>query len=187
MSAENPEKKLVSYAAKAITNGKTIIYPTDTVYGIGCSINSPDSVLKVYSLKNRDLDKPLSIAFPDLETAKKYVLLSLKEEEFIKQRLGKPYTFIALKRENVPDNVTPGLDTVGIRIIDHQVVKQIITTAGVPIVTTSANISGKKAPVEYSEIDKVLLDNVDIAIDSGRCRIGTPSKIVDLRTGKILR
>ncbi len=187
IDAENPEKGLVSYAAKAISDGKTIIYPTDTVYGLGCSMNSVKAVRNVYALKKRDLNKPLSIAFPDLETAKRYVLLDAREEAFIKECLGKPYTFIVRKRVNVPDNVTSGLDSVGIRIIDHPIVKGIIAAAGVPIISTSANLSGKKPPAECGEIDKELLENVDIVIDSGRCLIGTPSKIVDLRTGKTLR
>jgi len=187
LNAENPEKDLVSYAAKEIASGKTIVYPTDTVYGLGCSIKSIDAVRKVFAIKKRDMDKPLSVAFPDLETAKGYVLLDAGEEGYIKKHLDEPFTFIVRKRENISDTITSGMDTVGIRIIDHPVVKRLIYTAKVPIVTTSANITGDKPPADFREIDKEILEKADLAIDSGRCRVGKPSKIINLVTGEILR
>ena len=187
ISAENPDKRLVSHAAKAILEGNIIIYPTDTVYGLGCSISSEDSVKRIFEIKGRSPAKPLSIAFPDVESAKKYAFLEAKDEEYIKKNINEPLTFIVRKKELVPDYVTAGMETVGIRIPDNKIVKEMLLSAKIPVITTSANISGEKAPAAFQEINKKILDKVDLAIDSGTCRAKVPSKIVNLLTGKVLR
>ncbi len=183
---ENPELQKIIFVSKAIKEGKIIIYPTDTVYGIGCNINS-DSVSRIFEIKKRKLGKPLSVAFSDLDMVKKYALVTKKDERFIKEHIHEPYTFIVRKRVNVPDIVTSGKNKLGIRIIDHKLVREIINSANVPIITTSANISGKKAPESVDEIDDEIKKQVDVIIDSGPCRIGTPSKVIDLKTRRILR
>jgi len=187
ISAENPDKRLVSHAAKAILEGNIIIYPTDTVYGLGCSISSEDSVKRIFEIKGRSPAKPLSIAFPDVESAKKYAFLEAKDEEYIKKNINEPLTFIVRKKELVPDYVTAGMETVGIRIPDNKIVKEMLLSAKIPVITTSANISGEKAPAAFQEINKEILEKVDLAIDSGTCRAKVPSKIVNLLTGKVLR
>jgi L-threonylcarbamoyladenylate synthase len=187
ISAESPDNKLVSLAAKAILDGKVIIYPTDTVYGLGCSISSAKSVKRVSDIKKRSADKPLSIAFPNIESARKYVFLDADDEEYIKKNINEPLTFIVRKNELVPGYVTAGMDTVGIRIPDNKIVKELLLLAGIPIITTSANLSGEKAPGTFQEISKEVLEKADLAIDSGPCRAKVPSKIVNLLTGEVLR
>jgi len=182
---ENPEKELIALASTAINDGKILIYPTDTVYGIGCSITG--NIKKIFEIKKRSRKNPLSVAFSSLEMVKRYVFLTSKEECFIRDNILKPYTFVARKRESIPELITAGKNTVGIRIPNHRVVKGMIENAGIPIITTSANISGKKAPVSFDEIDEEIIAKVDLAIDSGRCRVGKPSLVIDLRSGKILR
>jgi len=183
---ENPEKELIILASNAIGEGKILIYPTDTVYGIGCSVKSRN-VKKIFEIKKRSKKNPLSVAFSSLEMVKRHVFLMSKEEGFIKDNILKPYTFIARKRKSISDTITAGKNTVGIRIPDHKVVKDIIENAGIPIITTSANISGEKAPVSFDEIDEGIIAKVDLAIDSGICRIGKPSAVIDLKSGKFLR
>lgn len=183
---DNPDKDRIIFVASAIRKGKIIIYPTDTVYGIGCNINS-DSVSRIFEIKKRSLDRPVSVAFSDLDMVKKYAFLEKDDERFIKEHIHEPYTFIVRKMENVPDIVTSGKNTLGIRIIDHKVVREIINAANVPIITTSANVSGKKAPKSVDEIDDEIKKKADLIIDSGPCRIGIPSKVIDLKTGRILR
>ena len=187
INAENPEKDLVSHAARAILEGKVVIYPTDTVYGLGCAISREESVKRVFEIKKRSMDKPLSIAFPDIESAKKYVSLDAREEEYIKKNIEEPFTFIVRKKKNVPDNVTAGMGTVGIRIPYHEVIKAVLHSAKVPVITTSANVSGEKPPASFQEISKKILGKADLAIDSGPCRVGLPSKIVNVLTGETLR
>ncbi len=186
INPENPEKEILSIASKAIKNGKIIVYPTDTVYGLGCAINS-DSVRKIFEIKNRNMKNPLSVAFSSLDMAEKYTLLEEGERRFIKKHINEPYTFVVKRKLNIPDIVTGGRDSVGIRIINNLIVKRIIQLSAIPIITTSANISGKKAPASVEEIDNKIKNSVDMILDSGPCRIGVPSRIIDLSTGRILR
>ncbi len=186
ISAEKPEKDLVSLAAGRIALGKVIVYPTDTVYGIGCRLD-PLSVKRVFEIKNRSPDKPLSIAFKDLRSAKEYVSLTKKEEKYIKEHLDKPLTYVVKKSDKVPDIVTGGLDTVGIRIIDNPFVRELLSIVGEPIITTSANVSGGKAPASIAGIDKSVLEAADLVIDCGPCRLGVPSGVVNAASGVVIR
>lgn len=187
INAENPEKGFISYAAEEIKNGGILIYPTDTVYGLGCSIKAEDSIKKIFEIKKRSLKNPLSVAFSDLRMAKEYILLSSEEEGFIKKHIDEPFTFVVKKKRNILDIITANRDTVGIRIPNHMVIKKLLSSVKVPIITTSANISGKKAPAKVREIDKEIMERVDLVIDSGPCKIGIPSRVIDISTGRILR
>lgn len=187
INAENPERKFISYAANEIKNGKLLIYPTDTVYGLGCSIKFENSIKKIFEIKKRNLNNPLSVAFSDLKMAKRYVLLSLEEEKFIKEHIDDPFTFIVKKKKNILDIITANRDKVGIRIPNHQIVKGLLSFVKEPIITTSANISGENAPSRVEEINKEIIGKVDLIIDSDPCKIGLPSKVIDLSTGEILR
>jgi len=186
INAENPEKELVSFVAREVALGRIIIYPTDTVYGIGCRLD-PYSVKKIFEIKKRSLDKPLSIAFKDLASAKKYISLTSEEERYIKEHLDKPMTFVVKKKETVPDIVTGGRDKVGIRIIDNPFVRELLSCACEPIITTSANVSGEKAPASITEISGGLLKNADLVIDCGPCKLGIPSIVVYPATGELIR
>jgi len=186
INPDNPEKDLVTFVSNEIRNGKVIIYPTDTVYGLGCSIYS-ENVRRIFDIKKRNLKNPLSIAFSDLDMLKKYVILNKEEERFIRENINDPYTFVVRKRHNIPDIITAGREKVGVRIPNLRLTREVIRHAKVPIITTSANISGEKAPSDFKEIDDRIKRKVDLLIDSGRCKIGTPSRVIDLETMEILR
>lgn len=181
-----PNKSLIVLASNALKEGKILVYPTDTVYGIGCSPSS-EKVGEIFRIKKRSLDRPLSIACSDIDMVKEYTSLSPKEEAFIRENIKKPYTFIVRKKRAVPDIVTSGKNTVGVRIPDHPLLKEIIATAGTPIITTSANISGEPSPAGFEEIPERIISMADLAIDSGRCGIGKPSKVVDVKNRAVLR
>jgi L-threonylcarbamoyladenylate synthase len=185
--ADKPEKDLVSRVASELRKGSIIIYPTDTVYGIGCSIKALDSVKRIYDIKERKYNKPLSVAFSSLDEAKKYVIIGPAEEEYVKKHLKEPYTYVVLRKEDIPDIVTGGLKTVGIRIMNHELMKEVLIAADVPIITTSANLSGGKSPASVEEIDKELLDKADLVLDAGPCRTGVPSTVLELAGRKVLR
>lgn len=187
VGAYTSQSSLVSRVASEIRRGSVIIYPTDTVYGIGCSIKAVGSVKRVYEIKGRAYDKPLSVLFSSLEEVRAYAKLSPKEEEYIREHMSEPYTFVVKKKRSVPSIVTGGLDTVGVRIINLDLVKEILVAAGVPIITTSANLSGEKPPVSVEEINRAVLEKVDLVLDSGPCRIGRPSTVLEISSGKVLR
>jgi L-threonylcarbamoyladenylate synthase len=186
-NADHFDGFLVSIVSQQIREGAVIIYPTDTVYGIGCSIDKVDSVKRIFEIKCREQDKPLSVAFPSIEMAKKYAEISPADEDYMKEHINEPLTFVVKKKPSVPDFVTAGLDTVGIRIPDNEVLRKMLTAADMPIITTSVNFSGQKAPTKVGDIDMRIIEQVDLVIDSGPCRIGKPSKVIDLASGKVLR
>jgi L-threonylcarbamoyladenylate synthase len=186
INAENPEKELVSFVAREVALGRIIIYPTDTVYGIGCRLD-PASVKRIFEIKERSPEKPLSIAVKDLASAKEYVSLSQEEERYIRQHLDKPMTYVVKKKGIVPDIVTSNKDTVGIRIIDNPFVRELLSCANEPIITSSANVSGEKAPANVGEISDEFLKKADLVIDCGPCKVGIPSKVVYPATGELIR
>lgn len=161
-----------------LAEGKIFIYPTDTVYGIGCDATNPTSVKKIFAIKKRSLDKPLSVACADLEMVQKYTTLNPRQISILRKKLPGPYTFIVPAR-NLPSVLLADGTTVGIRVPAFGVLRTIIRKFGKPIVTTSANISGKKYTAVFSEIEKEILDHVDFSI-KGDTGTGKPSEVIDL-------
>lgn len=180
-------KKHILKAAEAIKEGSVLVYPTDTVYGLGCSIDSESSIKKIYAIKNRSPEKPFSVAFSSLYMVKKYTRLRVKDKDFVKKHILEPYTFIVRKNEGVKDIITAGRETIGIRIPNCDVTKRMIELADLPIISTSANISGEQPPRRVQDICPNILNHVDLVVDAGSCKLGTPSKIVNLISNRILR
>lgn len=171
---------------RMLLEGAVIIYPTDTIYGMGCDALNEAAVGRIFVIKGREFDKPLSVAFSDISQAKEYADLKGIDEKTLGSRLPGPYTII-VGRGNIPSNVTCGLDTVGIRVPNHDLVRELAKRLGRPIVTTSANLSGAESTNDFSQISGELVDGVDLVIDSGVCGSGRASTIIDARRGKILR
>jgi tRNA threonylcarbamoyl adenosine modification protein (Sua5/YciO/YrdC/YwlC family) len=170
----------VKDAAKAAKTGNVIVYPTDTVYGIGCSFFANSAIDKIYEIKQREKMQAFSVAFNSIEQSQSYASLGQKEIEFIREKLkdnSQGYTFI-VKKKPVMFLHSSFKSTIGIRIPDNEIVKQLTGDAG-PIITTSANVSGKPAVARFEELDKEMLEKADVAL-KGECRIGKASVIWDL-------
>ena len=175
-------------AIKAAKTGGTIIYPTDTVYGIGCSMFANSAIDKVCEIKKRGKSKPLSVAFYDIEQASQYSTLSQQDKEFIASKIADKengYTFIAMKKSIMFLHQCFNGPTIGIRIPNNDVAKEIARAAG-PIITTSANITGEKAPTEFGEINSEVINAADVALQ-GSCELKKQSVIIDLMTKQVLR
>lgn len=177
INPEKPEKEKIKFAVNLIKEGEIIVYPTDTVYGIGCSIYSKN-LSKIFMIKKRS-DRPLSVAFSGLDMLKKYVLMNAGQEKFIRENLFNPYTFILKKKDKIPKEITFG-ETLGARIPDNKIVKEL--TRNSPIITTSANLSGENPAASVNEIPAEIKNNKNISliIDSGKCKHGKPSVVIDL-------
>jgi len=156
--------------------GKLIVYPSETVYGIGADIFDETAAMKVFLAKNRPLDMPLSVGVADKEMAKKIAVIDEYAEKLIDAFMPGPLTII-VKKKNVPDLVTSNSQKVGIRIPDHPVAMQIIKRTG-PIVATSANLHSHPDTVTVQEAIDDLKESVSIYIDSGPCTLGKPSTII---------
>jgi L-threonylcarbamoyladenylate synthase len=166
--------------------GEVFAYPTDTVYGIGCDATNASAVERVFKIKGRDFKKPLSLAFQSIEQIKSYAEVDEKKELELKDKLPGPYTFI-LRNKKVSNRVTAGLDTVAVRIPDNKFVVGLVKEAGVPIITTSANLSGHAPALCLDDIPASVLERLDFAVDAGKFGSGKPSAIINLLDGKILR
>ncbi|MFA5104292.1 MAG: L-threonylcarbamoyladenylate synthase [Candidatus Margulisiibacteriota bacterium] len=170
----------VKSAVNILRSGGVIIFPTETVYGIGADFKNKKAVKKIFKLKKRSLSQPLQLLVSDIKQAKKLSKkLSPKVLKIMKNNWPGPLTVVVKKNKNVPNYVTGVKDTVGLRMPDHLLILEIIKTLGHPISASSANISGKKPPKTAKEAAKYFKRGIDLVIDGGRCKIGRASKVVD--------
>jgi tRNA threonylcarbamoyl adenosine modification protein (Sua5/YciO/YrdC/YwlC family) len=158
-----------------IQSGAVFIYPTDTIYGIGCDATNDNAVQKIRELKNRD-KKPFSIIAPSIDWISENCVLSDKAKKWL-LRLPGPYTLI-LEMSNpkvISAQTNMGMKTVGVRIPNHWIA-ELVSSFGKPIITTSVNLAGNPPAVTRQELEKF---DVDFIIYEGDKR-GKPSTIVDL-------
>jgi len=173
--------------ANVLNKGGIIVYPTDTVYGIGCLINFPNSIEKVFEIKQRSKTNPVLIMVRDLETLKEYTEFNLQEEKVILKNIKKPVSFvIPTKKGKIPGIINANGNTVGVRFPNTRFLKKLFKEIQHPLITTSANISGEPFPRRFKEINEGILKKVDLTI-KGRNLSGKPSKLIDLKTGQVLR
>lgn len=167
---------------KAIKQGKIIIYPTDTIYGVGCDALNTDSVLRIRMIKERDAEKPFSI----IAQSKQWVYKNFDVNKAYIRKLPGPFTFIlrTKKERLVSNHVTNNMNILAVRIPDHPFTK-MIQKAKTPFVTTSVNLSGQPPINDINKIPRRIAKQVDIIIDAGTLS-NPPSTIIDL-TGKIPR
>lgn len=159
--------------AKEILNGKIFIYPTDTIYGLGCNALNEKAVNKIKEIKSRDKDKPLSVIAP----SKDWILKNLQTtSDFLDKYLPGPYTLI-LKKKNPSflAHVSP-LETIGVRIPDHSFTR-VIQKAGVPFITTSVNLEGESPATTVEGVKLKILNKIDIIVNDGPLE-GKPSTII---------
>lgn len=169
----------VKEAARIIKAGGLVVYPTETVYGLGADPFNRIAVLKVFGAKRRPLDKPLSVAVSSLEEADKLVFVNEAARKIAGAFLPGPITIVLKKKARFPKELTAGSDKLGIRIPDHPIALNLIELAG-PITATSANISGHPDPITAYEAKKQIGDRVDSVLDGGECKIKKSSTVVDL-------
>lgn len=171
------EEKLIDL----IKSGSIFIYPTDTIYGLGCNALDEKAVHKIKEIKSRDSQKPLSIIAP----SKAWILENLETtQEFIDKYLPGPYTLILKKKSPSFLSHVSQSETLGIRIPKHEFTKTI-QKAQVPFITTSVNLSGEKPATTIEEIKPEILEKADMIINSNHLS-GTPSTII-LPDGKELK
>ncbi|MEM2138189.1 MAG: L-threonylcarbamoyladenylate synthase [Candidatus Anstonellaceae archaeon] len=176
---------LAKESAKSILSADgLLVYPTDTLYGLGCNALSQKAVDKIYELKARDQGKPLSMVVADFPMLLEYCTVSESQEKILHSLLPGPYTFILPLRRKLP--VSPSLSA-GIRVPEHRFMRQVAKELGFPIVSTSANISGKKDSAEADGVDAEVASAVDLIIDGGKCKYAQGSTIIDLVSMKIVR
>ena len=173
-------------AADAIRNGGLVVYPTETVYGLGADALDAAAVEAVFEAKGRSRDKPLSAAFPDASSAREHVRLSETERAFADAFLPGPVTLVCEKRDSVPDVLTGGRAKVGVRVPDHDVALALLDRVA-PMTSTSANVSGEPSVTNPADLDPEFRDSVDVVLDAGETPGGIGSTVVDVERADILR
>ncbi len=176
-------EEAIERTVSALKEGKLIIYPTDTVYGIGCDATNESAVNKLYKVKERNRDKPLSVLVGGLGQIIKYFDINGEELMYITKYLPGPYTFILKTKREMPVSKN---DKIGVRVPNYVFIRKVALKLGRPIVTTSANISGKNPPKSIYELDEIK-DRADLIINGGTTKEQLPSTVVDIRERKIIR
>lgn len=167
-------------AADIVKNGGLVVFPTETVYGLGGNALIADAAKKIYSAKGRPSDNPLIIHIAEPSDADKYAFTSEIYYELAKEFMPGPLTVILPKRGCIPQSVTGGLETVAVRCPSHPIAHALIKECGVPIAAPSANISGKPSPTSAKYVLEDMNGRVDMIIDGGECEIGLESTIVSV-------
>lgn len=167
-------------AAHIILKGGLVVFPTETVYGLGGNGLLSDAAKKIYSAKGRPSDNPLIIHIAEPEDAEKYAFVSDIYYRLAEAFMPGPLTVIMPKRECIPHSVTGGLETVAVRCPSHPIAHALIKECGVPIAAPSANISGRPSPTNAKYVIEDMDGRVDMIIDGGECEIGLESTIVKI-------
>jgi tRNA threonylcarbamoyl adenosine modification protein (Sua5/YciO/YrdC/YwlC family) len=167
INPDNPQPRLVNQAVELLKGGGVIAYPTDTTYGIGCSIFNKRGIERIYLLKQREKKKPFSFICADLSEVARYARVSNYAFKVLKRYLPGPYTFVLEASSVVPDLLLTKQKTVGIRIPDNAICLAIVRGLGHPIVTTSANRSGDEPIGDPFKVDGELGNQLDLVVDGG--------------------
>ncbi|MDZ7369549.1 MAG: L-threonylcarbamoyladenylate synthase, partial [candidate division KSB1 bacterium] len=171
--------RYIDKAVKVLNDGGLIIYPTDTVYGLGCDLLNRRSVERIYQIKGVSKKARLSFICPDLKDIAKYAHVSNPAYKIMRRLLPGPYTFILEATRAVPKILTEKRSTVGIRVPDHAVCRDLVRAFGRPIISTSAALAEGKYLTDPDEIAEVFAHLVDLFLD---CDVGgaEPSTVIDL-------
>lgn len=180
----NPQGRHIARAAAELRDGGVIVYPTDTVYGLGCDITNKRAVERIIRIKGRDPKKPMSFVCSDLTHIARYAKVSNVAYRILKRFLPGPYTFILEASREVPKMLLTKQKTVGIRIPDSPTCLMLVRELGNPLLTTSANLSGAEPIGDPEELMKVLGPVTDVVLDVGSLE-RTPSTVVSLVDDKI--
>ncbi|MFI3283288.1 MAG: L-threonylcarbamoyladenylate synthase [Rikenellaceae bacterium] len=155
----------VKDVVEILRKGGIILYPTDTVWGIGCDATNAEAVDNIYALKRSDDKKSMLVLCKDVDSVVRYVNKAPSVAFEVMEMSDKPLTAILPGAVNVAVNLIPDEGTLGVRVPNHEFCHQVLRRFGKPIVSTSANISGEETPVRFTEISKEIIDGVDYIVD----------------------
>lgn len=167
--------------AELIRSGEVVAFPTETVYGLGANALDTDAIEKIFIAKGRPSDNPLIVHVADKDQIRELVSdITPLARCLIEEFMPGPITLVMRRSRAIPDVVTAGLDTVGIRIPSHRVARELIAMAGVPIAAPSANRSGSPSPTKAEHVLKDLRGRIAFIVDGGDCDVGLESTVVDV-------
>jgi tRNA threonylcarbamoyl adenosine modification protein (Sua5/YciO/YrdC/YwlC family) len=175
---ENPQGRYLKAAADVLRDGGLLIYPTDSVYGLGCNLFNKNAVEKIYQIKGNDKSKLLSFICPDLKRISEYADVSNAAYRVMRRLLPGPYTFILNATREVPRILLEKRNTVGIRVPNNVVCQALLSEFGKPIISTSARLPEQDFLSDPDEIAGAFVHLVDMYLDAGPGGV-EPSTIID--------
>jgi tRNA threonylcarbamoyl adenosine modification protein (Sua5/YciO/YrdC/YwlC family) len=167
INSQNPQMRLIKKAAEVLRDGGVIIYPTDTVYGLGCDLFNKKGIEKIYDIKRRNKKQPFSFVCADLKDISRYARVSDYAYKTMKRLLPGPYTFILEASRLVPKIILPKRQTTGIRVPDNRICLALVRELGQPIISTSVKTDNGDILSDPYEIREKLGHRVDLVIDGG--------------------
>ena len=188
INPKNPQARLIRRVVETLQKGGVIVYPTDTIYGLGCDLFNPDSIRKIHRLKKLDGKKPLSFVCSDLKDISQYAYVSNYAYKVMKRLLPGAYTFILKATKMVPKVALTKQNTVGIRIPDNPICLALVKELGHPIISTSVYKAEEVLYNDPEEIEEKFGKQLDLLIDGGIIA-AEHSSIIDLseEAPKIIR
>jgi len=185
-------KEEVEKSVALLKQGKILLYPTDTIWGIGCDATNAKAVDKIFKLKNRHEQKSMIVLLDSIEKLGKYVEEVPPIAYDLIKNAASPITIVYSKAKNLPKNLVASDGSIAIRIVKGDYCVEVIKKLDRPLVSTSANISGEPAPMTFQQIAEIIKEKVDYVVDIHRSRIRSvrPSTVIKLEengTFRILR
>ncbi len=178
-----PDKEPIQKAAQVIKIGGLVVYPTETLYGLGADPFNQQAMQRLYDVKGRDPSKPVSLAFRNVTHAKKFAEFNDVAENLAKKFLPGPLTMILKAKEEVAQLL--GIEKIGVRIPLSKIALALLNEIKIPITATSANLSGGPNPIDSRIAIEQIGDKVDLVLDAGKCEYGMPSTVIDVSEGEI--
>jgi len=167
-----------------IKKGGVIVYPTDTVYGIGGNPFLEDVVIRIKNIKQRE-EKAMPILVSSLEKAKEIAYFNDLSLKIANTFWPGPLTIVLKTKVKFSPHLTGGRDSIGLRIPNHELALKIIEASGGALIGTSANISGRPPAISIEDLDEKIRSSVDLIIDGGKCYLGKPSTVIEVIDSKI--
>jgi tRNA threonylcarbamoyl adenosine modification protein (Sua5/YciO/YrdC/YwlC family) len=175
----NPQGRHLRVASDVLRDGGLVVYPTDSVYGLGCDLFNKKAIEKIYQIKGNDKRKLLSFICPDLKGISEYAYISNSAYRIMRHLLPGSFTFILPATKQVPRILLENRKTVGIRVPENKICQALLSEFGLPIISTSARLAGQGFLNDPDEIAETFASTVDLFLDAGPGGL-VPSTIVDL-------
>jgi L-threonylcarbamoyladenylate synthase len=173
-------------AKKYLDNSEPIIFPTETVYGLGCKISDLEAVKKIYKIKERDAKKPLAAHISNLKQVEDLVSeIPPLFYELAEKYLPGPLAIIMKKKPSISDEITSGFDTISIRYPNNQACLDLIDYIGEPLAATSANMSGDSAVLSGTQANEKMKGKVGLILDDGTTKYEKESTVISIVSGEI--
>jgi tRNA threonylcarbamoyl adenosine modification protein (Sua5/YciO/YrdC/YwlC family) len=179
INSQNPQMRLIRRAVEILKDGGIVIYPTDTVYGMGCDLFNKRGIERIYDVQRRNRKQPLSFICSDLKDISRYTRVSDEAYKIMRRLLPGPYTFILEASRIVPKIILPKRQTTGIRIPDNRICQTLVAEMGSPIISTSVKDGDGELLSDPRVIEELFSKKVDMIIDGGIIA-AAPSSVISL-------